>query len=86
MEAFREREGRAWLNRWWCHLAFSKRGTVSRSESTAPDCLKVSGTLPMPKPIFRVRDLTKIYGNGTAEVRALDGVDLELYEIGRAHV
>ena len=28
--------------------------------------------------IFHVRGLTKIYGEGTAEVRALDGVDLDL--------
>jgi putative ABC transport system ATP-binding protein len=31
------------------------------------------------KPIFRVRGLTKIYGEGAAEVRALAGVDLDLY-------
>jgi putative ABC transport system ATP-binding protein len=29
-------------------------------------------------PVFHVRGLTKIYGEGTAEVRALDGVDLDL--------
>jgi len=28
--------------------------------------------------VFHVRGLTKIYGGGTAEVRALDGVDLDL--------
>jgi len=28
--------------------------------------------------VFHVRGLTKIYGTGTAEVRALDGVDLDL--------
>src|SRR3989454_11655240 len=28
---------------------------------------------------FRVRDLTKVYGAGPAEVRALAGVDLDLY-------
>jgi putative ABC transport system ATP-binding protein len=31
------------------------------------------------EPIFRARGLTKIYGSGTAEVRALGGVDLELF-------
>ena len=31
-----------------------------------------------PAPVFHVRGLTKIYGEGTAEVRALDGVDLDL--------
>ena len=30
--------------------------------------------------VFRVRGLTKIYGMGAAEVRALAGVDLDLYE------
>ena len=29
--------------------------------------------------VFRTRGLTKIYGTGTAEVRALAGVDLDLY-------
>ncbi len=39
-------------------------------------------TAPDPgRPVFRTRDLTKIYGGGaTAEVRALDGVDLDLPE------
>ena len=30
-------------------------------------------------PVFCARGLTKVYGTGTAEVRALDGVDLDLY-------
>lgn len=30
-------------------------------------------------PLFRVRGLTKVYGSGTAEVRALAGVDLDLF-------
>ena len=30
-------------------------------------------------PVFHVRSLTKVYGEGTAEVRALAGVDLDLY-------
>ena len=34
---------------------------------------------PSSQPVFRVHGLTKIYGTGTAEVRALDGVDLELF-------
>jgi len=29
--------------------------------------------------VFRVRGLTKVYGTGAAEVRALSGVDLDLY-------
>mgnify|MGYP003675069095 CR=1 FL=1 len=31
-------------------------------------------------PVFRVKELTKIYGQGEAEVRALGGVDLECRE------
>jgi putative ABC transport system ATP-binding protein len=31
------------------------------------------------QPVFRVRGLTKVYGAGAAEVRALSGVDLDLY-------
>jgi putative ABC transport system ATP-binding protein len=30
-------------------------------------------------PVFQARALTKVYGTGAAEVRALDGVDLDLY-------
>ena len=33
----------------------------------------------MHEQVFRVRGLTKVYGSGTAEVKALDGVDLDLY-------
>jgi len=32
------------------------------------------------KPLFKARGLTKIYAAGELEVRALDGVDLDLYE------
>src|SRR5215510_5600770 len=32
------------------------------------------------KPVFCARGLTKVYGTDAAEVRALDGVDLDLYE------
>src|ERR1051325_2051824 len=34
----------------------------------------------MRTQIFRVRGLTKVYGIGLTEVRALAGVDLDLYE------
>ena len=34
---------------------------------------------PTALPVFRARGLTKVYGSGTAEVRALAGVDLDLY-------
>jgi len=42
----------------------------------------VANPLPASRPrdlVFRVRGLTKVYGTGDAEVRALDGVDLDLY-------
>ena len=31
-------------------------------------------------PVFRTRDLTRLYRTGEVEVRALDGVDIELPE------
>jgi putative ABC transport system ATP-binding protein len=34
----------------------------------------------MQKPIFEISGLTKIYGSGEVEVRALNGVDMTLYE------
>ncbi|MEX3007279.1 ABC transporter ATP-binding protein [Hoeflea sp. TYP-13] len=34
----------------------------------------------MEKAVFRTRDLMKIYGTGEVEVRALNGVDIELFE------
>jgi putative ABC transport system ATP-binding protein len=39
----------------------------------------VTKTDTQPERVFRVRGLTKIYGSGSAEVHALDGVDLDLY-------
>jgi putative ABC transport system ATP-binding protein len=36
-------------------------------------------SLPTRQSVFRAQGLTKVYGTGTAEVRALSGVDLELY-------
>ena len=35
---------------------------------------------PEAAQVFRVRGLTKVYGTGATEVRALSGVDLDLYE------
>ncbi len=32
------------------------------------------------KKIFAIRELTKIYGSGETEVRALDGVDVDIFE------
>jgi putative ABC transport system ATP-binding protein len=37
-----------------------------------------AATAPGGRPVFHVRGLTKIYGEGTAQVRALAGVDLDL--------
>lgn len=34
----------------------------------------------MSGPVFQTKDLTKIYGRGETEVRALDGVTMALYE------
>ena len=34
---------------------------------------------PERDPLFRARGLTKIYSSGDVEVRALDGVDLDLF-------
>jgi len=35
---------------------------------------------PEREPVFSARGLTKIYPSGEAEIRALDGVDLDLFE------
>ncbi|MGO8678763.1 MAG: ABC transporter ATP-binding protein [Limisphaerales bacterium] len=45
--------------------------------------MSTAGALPPPSSrtqLFRVRQLTKVYGSGAAEVRALAGVDLDLFE------
>src|SRR3954447_24249239 len=41
--------------------------------------LTAPATAESNNPLFRTRDLMKVYGTGTAEVRALAGVDLELF-------
>jgi putative ABC transport system ATP-binding protein len=41
--------------------------------------LEASPPIVARQPVFRVRGLTKVYGVGAAEVRALSGVDLDLY-------
>src|SRR4051812_28682921 len=38
------------------------------------------GLQTMLKRVFQVRGLTKTYGTGAAEIHALAGVDLDLYE------
>ena len=37
------------------------------------------GENPERDPLFRTRDLTKVYSTGDVEVRALNGVDLDLF-------
>ena len=46
---------------------------------TSHEAVSMSSASTRPQ-VFRVRGLTKIYGEGAAEVRALAGVDLDLYE------
>ena len=37
-----------------------------------------TGAVAGPPPLFQVRGLTKVYGEGTAQIHALAGVDLDL--------
>src|SRR5512134_357471 len=46
---------------------------------TSHEAVSMSSASTRPQ-VFRVRGLTKIYGEGAAEVHALAGVDLDLYE------
>ncbi len=39
----------------------------------------MKGAVTIRPRVFRVQGVTKVYGSGAAEVRALDGVDLDLY-------
>ncbi|HEU4679009.1 MAG TPA: ABC transporter ATP-binding protein [Terrimicrobiaceae bacterium] len=48
-------------------------------QTTAPRVF-LRGQTSASECIFSGRDLTKVYVNGECEVRALDGVDIELYE------
>ena len=48
---------------------------MTTSSASAP-----ATTAPTRAQVFHVRELTKVYGEGAAEVRALAGVDLDLYE------
>src|SRR5271166_3839570 len=49
---------------------------MKESDSPHPNSIELSDR---GERVFRVRGLTKVYGMGTAEVRALTGVDLDLY-------
>jgi putative ABC transport system ATP-binding protein len=55
-------------------------------ETAAPEILTPTsdppnlGESPERNPLFHARGLTKVYPSGDVEVRALDGVDLDLFE------
>jgi putative ABC transport system ATP-binding protein len=53
-------------------------------ETATPDIpplsAPASGSGPARDPLFRARELTKVYPSGETEIRALDGVDVDLYE------
>jgi len=46
----------------------------------SPDEVRAMGIDSPDHPVYRVRELTKTYGTGEAEVHALAGVDLDLFE------
>ncbi|HVT72528.1 MAG TPA: ABC transporter ATP-binding protein, partial [Lacunisphaera sp.] len=50
-------------------------GLVHHATSTPPPA---RGSAAGPPPVFCVRGLTKVYGEGATQVRALAGVDLDL--------
>lgn len=54
---------------------------LSHSTSTAPDPDRTTGDAGTP--VFGVRDLTRTYGSGGGEVRALRGVSLDIAEGAR---
>jgi putative ABC transport system ATP-binding protein len=49
--------------------------TATPAQPTPP----LGSDRPEGDPIFRVRELTKVYPSGEAEIRALDGIDLDLH-------
>jgi len=49
------------------------------SDAVINDVFESSRSAEGKTPVFRVRGLTKVYGEGAAEVHALAGVDLDLY-------
>jgi putative ABC transport system ATP-binding protein len=53
--------------------------TASPEEPALTDAPPTQGS-DGREPLFVARDLTKIYVSGESEIRALDGVDLDLYE------
>ena len=53
---------------------------VTAPEIPIPDAPLRAGRAPGREPLFDVRGLRKYYVTGEVEVRALDGIDLKLYE------
>ncbi len=53
---------------------------METAEILIPTSGRSLGEKPERNPLFRARGLTKIYPTGDFEVRALDGVDLDLYD------
>jgi putative ABC transport system ATP-binding protein len=56
-------------------------GLVALPDDTGPaQAVALGKDIPHARvPAARIRDLTKVYGSGQTEVRALDGVSLDLY-------
>ncbi len=53
-------------------------GTAPVSDAVTRVAQAPSG--PDPALVYRAREVTKVYGSGPAEVRALAGIDLDLFE------
>ena len=57
-----------------------KRGLrAGAGQQNRGNAVTKDSTLETAELVFRARGLTKVYGSGTAEVRALAGVDLDLF-------
>ena len=67
------------LHRGWPGLAWARPDQSSlRLHQTSPPPSPAAGPAARTPPVFRVRGLTKTYGEGPTQVRALAGVDLDL--------
>jgi putative ABC transport system ATP-binding protein len=57
------------------------RGSRSKGDGMPCESFQYNGTpTPPPRPVFQVREVTKIYAMGEVEVYALRSGSLELYE------
>jgi len=61
------------------HSSLNNLGFASGFEPILSDTVTSDSNIGTTEPVFRARGLTKVYGSGTAEVRALAGVDLDLF-------